>query len=206
MAKSSSSRRWLKRQQNDEYVRKAQQEGLRSRAAFKLLELQEKDRFIKPGMTVVDLGAAPGGWTQVALKLVGERGRVVALDILPMDALAGAEFIQGDFTEEATYNALVEALNNQPVGLIMSDMAPNISGIRDVDQPRAMYLAELAWDFAQKVLAPGGDFLVKLFQGEGFDVYCRQIRSQFDKVVIRKPRASRPKSREMYLLARGYKI
>lgn len=206
MARSKSSNRWLQEHFNDTYVKRAQQEGYRSRAVFKLLEIQDKDNLLRPGMTVVDLGAAPGGWSEVAVRLVGERGRVVALDILPMDAIAGVEFIQGDFREDEVLDRLMERVGNRPVDLVMSDMAPNISGTKAVDQPRAMYLAELALDLARRVLAPGGDFLVKVFQGEDFDAYLREVRGSFGKVMIRKPKASRPRSREVYLLARNYLV
>lgn len=206
MARSKSSNRWLQEHFNDTYVKRAQQEGYRSRAVFKLLEIQDRDNLLRPGMTVVDLGAAPGGWSEVAVRLVGERGRVVALDILPMDAIAGVEFIQGDFREDEVLDRLIERVGNRPVDLVMSDMAPNISGTKAVDQPRAMYLAELALDLARRVLAPGGDFLVKVFQGEDFDAYLREVRGSFGKVMIRKPKASRPRSREVYLLARNYLV
>lgn len=206
MARSKSSNRWLQEHFNDAYVKRAQQEGYRSRAVFKLLEIQDKDNLLRPGMTVVDLGAAPGGWSEAAVRLVGDRGRVVALDILPMDAIAGVEFIQGDFREDEVLARLMECVGNRPVDLVMSDMAPNISGTKAVDQPRAMYLAELALDLARRVLAPGGDFLVKVFQGEDFDSYLREVRGSFGKVMIRKPKASRPRSREVYLLARNYLV
>lgn len=205
MARSKTSGRWLREHFDDEYVKKAQKEGYRSRAVYKLLEIQDKDRILRPGMTVVDLGAAPGGWSQVAAELVGDNGRVVALDILPMDALAGVSFIQGDFREDEPLQALLELLAGRPVDLVMSDMAPNISGMKSVDQPRGIYLVELAIDFARQVLRPGGDLLVKVFQGEGFDEVLKQFRASFDKVVVRKPKASRPRSREVYLLGRGYK-
>lgn len=202
MARSKSSARWLREHFDDPYVKRAQQKGYRARAAFKLEELNARDKLIRPGMCIVDLGAAPGSWSQLAAELMGGRGRIVALDILPMAPLPGVQVLQADFTEDAALAALHEALGGQPVDLVMSDMAPNISGESAVDQPRAMYLAELALDFAGQVLRPGGDFLVKLFQGEGFDAYVRDVRQQFGKVVIRKPKASRPRSREVYLLAR----
>jgi len=205
MKRSKSSQNWLKRHFDDPYVKEAQKAGYRSRAAFKLLELQERSRFLRPGQVVVDLGAAPGGWSQIAVPLVGRKGAVIALDILPMDQLEGVDFIQGDFTEAAVHDELLAHLEGRGVDLVMSDMAPNISGLKAVDQPRAMYLAELALDFALSVLKPGGAFLVKVFQGEGFDDYLRQVRATFDKVVIRKPKASRPKSREVYLLAQGFR-
>lgn len=205
MAKSDSSRRWLQRQQKDIYVKRAQQEGYRSRAAYKLLELNAKDKFLRPGMTVVDLGAAPGGWSQVAASTVGERGHVVALDILPMDALAGVTFLQGDFHEETVLAQLLDTLAGRPVDLVLSDMSPNISGMRVVDQPRGMYLVELAWDFAQRALKAQGSFVVKLFQGEGSDAFYLSLKPQFASVVLRKPPASRGESREMYVVAKGYK-
>lgn len=200
--RSSSSRRWLQEHFSDPYVKQAQQQGYRARAVYKLLELQERDRLIRPGMNIVDLGAAPGSWSQLASEILGGRGSIVALDILPMDPLAGVTVLQADFTEDEALAALQTALAGQPVDLVMSDMAPNISGESAVDQPRAMYLAELALDFAGQVLRPGGDFLVKVFQGDGFDPYLRLLREQFGKVVVRKPKASRPRSREVYLLAR----
>lgn len=205
MARSKSSGRWLREHFDDEYVKKAQKEGYRSRAVYKLQEIQDKDAILRPGMTVVDLGAAPGGWSQLAAELVGDRGKVIALDILAMDALAGVTVIQGDFREDGPLQALLEALAGRPVDLVLSDMAPNISGTRSVDQPRGIYLVELAIDFARQVLRPGGDILLKVFQGEGFDDTLKVLRGEYDKVLIRKPRASRPRSREVYLLGRGYK-
>ena len=202
MARSSSSRRWLKRHHNDEYVQRARREGYRSRAAYKLLELQEKDRFLKPGQVVVDLGAAPGGWSQVAAREVGKGGRVVALDILEMEPLPGVDFIQGDFREDAVAERLTDLLAGRPVDLVLSDMAPNTSGIAAVDQPRAMYLCELALDFARQVLRPGGTLVTKVFQGEGFDQFVRDARQHFGRVHTRKPAASRARSREVYLVAR----
>ena len=204
--RSKSSGRWLQEHFDDEYVKKAQKEGYRSRAVYKLLEIDEKDQLLKPGMTVVDLGAAPGSWSEVAAQRVGEKGTVIALDILPMDSLPGVTFIQGDFREEGPYNALLEALGDSQVDLVMSDMAPNISGMKAVDQPRAMYLAELALELARKVLKPGGDLLVKAFNGEGIDAYKQELRKDFNKLIVRKPRASRPRSPEIYLLARGYNV
>lgn len=206
MAKSKSSRRWLDRHFNDPYVKRAQSEGYRSRAAYKLLELQRRDRLLRPGLRVVDLGAAPGGWSQVAKRLVGDQGQVLALDILPMDELPGVEFILGDFREDAPLAALEQRLGVQPVDLVISDMAPNVSGMNAVDQPRAMYLCELALDFARKVLKPGGALVVKSFHGDGFDQYVRDLRAAFAKVASRKPQASRPRSREVYLVASGRKV
>jgi len=206
MARSKSSHRWLKEHFDDEFVKRAQREGYRSRAVFKLEEIQRKDHILKPGMSVVDLGAAPGGWSQYALGLVGRKGQIVAMDILPMEPLPGVEFLQGDFREEAVLEALLNRLNGREIDLVMSDIAPNITGVDAVDQPRGIYLAELAVDFADRVLRPGGDLLVKLFQGEGFDPLLKDLRARYDKVVMRKPRASRPRSREVYALARGRKI
>ena len=203
MARSKSSKRWLDEHFDDHYVKKAHDAGLRSRAAFKLTELEEKYRLIKPGMVVVDLGAAPGGWSEVAAPLVGANGRVIALDILPMEPINGVEFIEGDFTESEPLEALQAALDGRQADLVLSDMAPNMSGVAVSDQARAMYLAELALDFATAHLKPGGDLLVKVFQGEGFDAFVRQCRESFSKALIKKPDASRPRSREVYLLARG---
>jgi 23S rRNA (uridine2552-2'-O)-methyltransferase len=205
MGKSKSSKRWLKEHFEDPYVKLAKQKGYRSRATFKLLEIQAKDKLIKPGMLVVDLGAAPGGWSEVASKLVGPNGTVLALDILPMAAIGNVEFIQGDFTEITVFEKLLNMINNRNVDLVISDIAPNISGVREVDQPRSMYLAELAADFAHKVLVKGGNFLVKVFQGEGFDGYLKKMRLEYKKVSIQKPQASRPRSKEVYLLASGFK-
>ena len=206
MARSKSSKRWLEEHFDDPYVRQAQLEGLRSRAAFKLTELDEKYRLIAPGMVVVDLGAAPGGWSEVAAPRVGETGRVIALDVLPMEPLPNVEFIQGDFTEDEPLQALESALDGRQADLVLSDMAPNMSGVAVTDQARAMYLAELALDFAVQNLKPGGDLLVKMFQGEGFDAFVATCRKSFARVQIRKPDASRPRSREVYLLARGHLV
>ncbi len=203
--KRSSSKAWLKEHRDDPYVQQAQREGYRSRACYKLLELQERDHLIRPGMTVLDLGSAPGGWSQVAVELVGHRGRVIASDILPMDNLAGVEFIQGDFTEDAVFDAILAAIGEVPVDVVISDMAPNMSGMNAVDQPRSMYLVELALDMARRVLAPGGSFVAKVFHGEGFDELFREARNSFDKVLTRKPKASRPRSREVYLVATGFR-
>ena len=204
--RSKSSRQWLDRHFKDEYVKKAQQEGYRSRAAFKLLEIQERDRLLKPGQTVVDLGAAPGGWSQIAKQIVGAEGAVVALDILEMEPLQGVGFIQGDFREDGPLEQLTDVLAGRQVDLVISDMAPNVSGMSVVDQPRAIYLCELALDFAKQVLKPGGGLVVKVFQGEGFDQYIRDLRICFRQVVTRKPSASRSKSREVYLVAQGYNL
>ena len=206
--RSKSSQRWLKEHFSDPYVKKAQAEGMRSRAAYKLEELVERDRLLKPGMTVVDLGAAPGGWSQwvrQALESMDRErpGRVIALDILEMPPLAGVEFLHGDFREDAVLSALEATLGGDPVDLVLSDMAPNKSGMDAVDQPRIMYLAELAMDFADNHLRPGGTFLIKLFQGTGFDDYLRDLRRRYAKVSIRKPAASRRRSPEVYALAQG---
>lgn len=206
MARSKSSARWLREHFSDEYVKRAQAEGLRSRAAFKLEELLDRDRLLKPGMVVVDLGAAPGGWSQLVRQRLGESGRVFALDILPMQGIGGVEFIEGDFREQAVLDTLTDRLEGTPVDLVLSDMAPNISGIDAADQARAMDLAELAWDFACKCLKPGGSFLVKVFQGRGFDEYVRGLRAGFARVTLRKPKASRARSREVYVLATGRKV
>ena len=205
MKRSKSSRHWLDRHFKDEFVLKSQKEGFRSRAVYKLQEIQERDRIIKPGQVVVDLGAAPGGWSQYAGSLIGSKGRVIALDILPMDPIEDVDFIQGDFREEEVLGQLQALLGDTRVDLVISDMAPNVTGMAVVDQPRSMYLCELALDFAREVLKPGGGIVVKLFQGEGFDQYIRDLRANFTKVVTRKPKASRPKSREVYLVATGFK-
>jgi len=205
-SRSKSSRRWLDEHFDDAYVKQAQQQGYRSRAAFKLLEIQQKDRLIKPGEVVIDLGAAPGGWSQVAAQLVGNSGKVIALDILPMEPIAGVTCLQGDFTEQTVLDHLLNVIGGQKAGLVLSDMAPNISGIKAVDQPRAVYLAELAVDLAQKVLENEGDLLIKVFHGEGFDELLQHIRDLFRKVIIRKPQASRSRSSEVYIMARGFKL
>lgn len=205
MARSKSSRQWLKEHFSDAWVKRSQEEGYRSRASYKLLELQQRDRFIKPGMTVIDLGAAPGGWSQVVANIVGPAGRVIACDLLPMDAVPGVQFIQGDFTDSAVLERLMAELDGARADLVISDMAPNISGVKDIDQPRAMYLAELALDLAKSILSPGAYFLVKVFQGEGFETFQQDLRKSFKSVKARKPAASRARSREIYLLAAGFK-
>ena len=204
--RSQSGERWLKEHFSDPYVKKAQAEGLRSRAAYKLEELLERDRLLKPGMVVVDLGAAPGGWSQFVRQAMGDHGRVVAMDILDMPPLAGVEFLHGDFRDDSVLSQLDALLDGAPVDLVLSDMAPNKSGVDAVDQPRAMYLAELAMDFADRHLKPGGAFLIKLFQGTGFDDYIRELRRRYDKVAIRKPDASRKRSPEVYALGQGKRI
>lgn len=203
--KKSSSRAWLKEHHDDIFVQRAQKEGYRSRAVYKLMEINDKDQVLRRGMSVLDLGSAPGGWSQVAAKLVGEAGRVVASDILSMDALPDVVFVQGDFTEQETYDRIVASLNDKPLDVVLSDMAPNMSGMPEVDQPRSMYLVELATELAERALAPGGAFITKVFQGEGFEPWFRQIRDRFDRVTTRKPEASRPRSREVYIVASGFK-
>ncbi|RMR11628.1 Ribosomal RNA large subunit methyltransferase E, partial [Pseudomonas savastanoi pv. glycinea] len=205
VARSKTSHNWLKEHFDDKYVKMAQKDGYRSRASYKLLEIQEKDKLIRPGMTVIDLGAAPGGWSQVTSRLIGGQGRLIASDILEMDSIPDVTFIQGDFTEDKILEQILEAVGNTQVDLVISDMAPNMSGLSAVDMPRAMFLCELALDLAGRVLRPGGDFLIKVFQGEGFDVYHKDIRKLFDKVQMRKPSSSRDRSREQYLLARGFR-
>lgn len=205
MAKSKSSQDWLKEHFDDPYVKKVQKAGYRSRATFKLEEIDKKDKLIKPGMKVVDLGAAPGGWSDYALRKVGDKGTVVALDILPMTPLTGVHFIQGDFREDSVLDELNAIVNSQQIDLVISDMAPNITGVDAIDQPSSMYLVELALDFALENLAKQGVFLVKVFHGEGFDTFLKTMRASFQKVVTRKPDASRARSREVYLLGRGLK-
>ncbi|RBP83097.1 23S rRNA Um-2552 2'-O-methyltransferase [Marinomonas rhizomae] len=195
----------MKEHFDDPYVKKSQQDGYRSRASYKLIEINDKDKLFKPTMRVVDLGAAPGGWSQVAAKLVGDHGTIVASDILEMAPLPGVSFVQGDFTEQEVYEAILAEIGDEKADLVISDMAPNMSGNSSSDQPQAMYLVELALDMAAQVLRPGGNFLVKVFQGEGFDEYLKTMRAQFGSVVTRKPDASRARSREVYLLGRQYK-
>ncbi len=202
-SKSKSSTAWLKEHFDDYFVNKAKQEGWRSRAVYKLQEIDEKDHLFKSGMTVVDLGAAPGGWSQWTTHKVGESGQVFALDILPVEPFAGVTFIQGDFREDAVYQQLLESLAGREVDVVMSDMAPNMSGNKGVDIPRAMYLVELAVELADQVLRPGGDLLMKVFQGEGYEALLQDLRSKYQRVITRKPKASRPRSKEIYLLARG---
>ena len=203
MARSKSSNRWLQEHFSDPYVKRAQAEGWRSRAVYKLEELIERDRLLKPGMVVVDLGAAPGGWSQMVRSRLGDKGRVIALDILPMQGIGGVDFILGDFREAEVLKTLEDHLDGAPVDLVLSDMAPNLSGMNSVDQPRAMHLAELAEDFASRHLREGGAFLTKLFQGEGFDEYVRRLRRGYERVSMRKPKASRARSPEVYALAVG---
>ena len=205
MKRSKSSSRWLNEHVNDPYVKRAQKDGYRSRASYKLIELNDKDKLIRPGMLVMDLGSAPGGWSQVAGKIVGDHGRVIASDILPMDPLDNVDFIQGDFTDEAVFQQILAKLNGRQPDLIISDIAPNISGVAAADQAASMYLVELTLDMVRQVLKPGGNYAVKVFQGEGSDEFLRDVRSSFEKVMIRKPEASRPRSREVYLVAKGFK-
>ncbi|MCX7075916.1 MAG: 23S rRNA (uridine(2552)-2'-O)-methyltransferase RlmE [Methylococcales bacterium] len=205
MARSKSSNRWMQEHFDDEYVKMAQVQGYRSRAVFKLKEINEKDNLIKNGMNIVDLGAAPGGWSQLARQLMGKSGQLIALDILPIEPLEGVTTILGDFREESVLNALYVELAGAPIHLIMSDMAPNMSGNKATDQARSIYLGELALDMAKTVLAKQGTFLVKLFQGEGFEAFHKEVQAAFTQVIIRKPKASRPRSNEVYILAKGYR-
>lgn len=205
MARSKTSKKWLDEHVNDPYVKKAQSDGYRSRASYKLIEINEKDKLFRPGSIVMDLGSAPGGWSQVVAPLLGDNGHVIASDILPMDSIIGVDFIQGDFTEDSVYEQILSSLKGEKVDLVMSDMAPNMSGVNTTDQYSSMYLVELALDMARNVLKPGGHFCAKVFQGVGYEEYAKDVRSSFDKVVVRKPAASRPRSREVYLVAKGFK-
>jgi 23S rRNA (uridine2552-2'-O)-methyltransferase len=205
MARSKSSSQWMQEHFDDEYVKLAQAQGYRSRAVFKLAEIHEKDQLIKTGMNIVDLGAAPGGWSQYAQQRLGKNNKLVALDILQMDTIEGVDFIQGDFREQAVLDELYKVLEGMPIHLVLSDMAPNMSGNKAIDQPCSLYLCELALDTAKTVLAKNGSFLVKVFQGAGFDDFHREVQQNFAKVVIRKPKASRPRSNEVYILAKGFK-
>lgn len=205
MPRTKSSSEWLRRHVNDPFVKQAQLDGYRSRSAYKLIELNEKDRLIKPGMRILDLGSAPGGWSQVAGKLVGKKGRVLATDILPMDPIPNVDFIQGDFTDEAIIEQLFTWLGGGRFDLIISDIAPNLSGIDSADQAGSMYFLELALDTVRKTLKPGATFAAKMFQGSGSDDYVKELRESFEKVLIRKPAASRAQSREVYIVAKGFK-
>ncbi|MGF0239933.1 23S rRNA (uridine(2552)-2'-O)-methyltransferase RlmE [Rhodococcus sp. IEGM1300] len=205
MARSKTSLKWLQRHVNDPYVKQAQKDGYRSRASYKLLEVQEKYKLIRPGMSVVDLGAAPGGWSQVTSRLIGGQGRLIASDILEMDSIPDVTFIQGDFTQDEVLAQILEAVGNSQVDLVISDMAPNMSGTPEVDMPKAMFLCELALDLATRILKPGGNFVIKVFQGEGFDAYVKDARQKFDKVQMIKPDSSRGSSREQYMLAWGFR-
>ena len=204
MARSKHSKKWLKEHFEDAYVKKRLQDGYRSRASYKLLEIQRKDRLIEPGMDVLDLGASPGSWSQVAIKLVGPRGKVFASDLLPMEKIVGVNFTQGDFTDQVVCDALLEELAGSPLDLVISDMAPNTSGVQEIDQPKSIYLSELALELARSVLKPEGSFLVKVFQGEGLSAYQAELKHSFRAIKVRKPAASRARSRELYLLARGF--
>ncbi len=209
MARSKSSGHWLKEHFDDEFVKRSQKEGYRSRAIYKLQEIQQKDNLIRANMQVVDLGAAPGGWSQYAVELVGQNGRVVASDILPLDPLPFVEFVKGDFTEESVLNEILDVLNkdekNFKADVVISDMAPNMTGVEATDQPRSIYLCELSLDMACQILKTGGSFVAKVFQGEGSDAFLNEVKNHFNKVKIRKPRASRPRSREVYVVAQGFK-
>ncbi|MDC9727796.1 MAG: 23S rRNA (uridine(2552)-2'-O)-methyltransferase RlmE [Methyloprofundus sp.] len=205
MARSKSSNGWMQEHLNDEYVKKAKAMGYRSRATFKLIEVVEKDKIIQSGMNIVDLGAAPGGWSEYARKLVGKKQRVIALDILDIDPIEGVDFIQGDFRENEVYDQLNTLLDGAPINVVLSDMAPNMSGNKAIDQPSAMYLCELALETAENILVEGGSFLVKVFQGVGFEAYQKQVEASFSKVIIRKPKSSRARSNEVYILAKGFK-
>lgn len=205
MARSKSSKRWLNEHVSDPYVKQAQVDGYRSRASYKLIEILDKDQLLPKQGTVLDLGSAPGGWSQVVATRLQAKGRIIASDILPMDSIADVHFIQGDFTEQEIYDEIVIALDSRPVDFIMSDMAPNLSGIDATDQAASMYLVELALDMARNTLKPEGSFLAKVFQGEGYETYLKDLRSSFDKVLVRKPKASRPRSREVYLVGKGFR-
>lgn len=205
MKRGKSSQRWLERQRNDPYVKQAKNLGYRSRAAFKLLEIDDRDRLLRSGLRVIDLGAAPGGWSQVVAARLGGRGRVIALDVLPMDPIPGVDFIEADFTEADALALLEQQLGAEPVDLVLSDMAPNVSGLRAVDQPRSIHLCELALDLATQTLRPGGNLVMKAFHGEGFDALVRSLRGAFARVASRKPDSSRSGSRETYLVAKGFR-
>lgn len=205
MSRTKSSQRWLARNARDKYVKRARQEGARSRAIYKIEEIDRRDRLLRPGMTVVDLGAAPGGWSQYVKSRVGDSGRVVSLDILPMEPIVGVEIIEGDFTQQPVLDSLLSRLNDKKVDLVISDMAPNMTGVASVDQARSMHLAELALEFVDKALSPGGSLMIKTFQGAGFNEFHAQLRRRFEKVLVRKPSASRAESREIYLLGRGFR-
>src|SRR3990167_614348 len=200
-----SNRHWIDRHLNDPYVQKARSAGYPSRSAFKLLEIQEKYSILKPGMRVVDVGAAPGGWSMVAKEIVGQHGQVIAIDVLPLQITSQINFIQGDFTQETVYQQLMDLVDNQPIEVVISDIAPEMSGVRSVDQPKSMYLVELAWDFARQLLAPGGAFFCKFFQGAGCETFIKQVKSQA-KVKMIKPDSSRASSREQYLLGRDFHL
>ena len=205
MSRSKSSQKWLQEHHDDQYVLQARKEGYRSRAVYKLIELQQKDKLLKPGMFVLDLGAAPGGWSEYVSQFGGPKGRLIAIDILPIDPIAGVEIIQGDFTEANTLEQVLDLVDRKPVDLVLSDMAPNLSGVDSVDQPRSMYLGELAFELAKGCLAKDGQFVVKLFQGEGYETLISSFKSMFKSVKYRKPDASRARSREIYAVCSGLK-
>ena len=205
MAKSKTSKKWMEEHVNDPYVKRAQVDGYRSRASYKLIEINEKDNLFKAGNVVMDLGSAPGGWSQIVARVVGDSGRVIASDILPMDSIIGVDFIQGDFTTDEVYEQILALLGDRKVDVVISDMAPNMSGVNTTDQFSSMYLVELALDMARNVLKPGGSFCAKVFQGVGYEEYAKDVRTSFSKVLVRKPAASRPRSREVYLVAKGFK-
>ncbi|MCR4347397.1 MAG: RlmE family RNA methyltransferase [Sulfuricaulis sp.] len=205
MPRTKSSQRWLARNAKDKYVKRAREEGARSRAIYKLEEIDRRDHLLRPDMTVIDLGAAPGGWSQYVKSRVGESGRVLALDILPMEPIVGVEFIEGDFTEQPVLDLLMQRIQGKPVDLVISDLAPNMTGVASVDQARGMNLAELVLEFSDKSLKPGGSLLIKAFQGSGFNELYAQLRRRFEKLVARKPSASRAESKEIYLLGRGFR-
>ncbi|MFQ3250494.1 23S rRNA (uridine(2552)-2'-O)-methyltransferase RlmE [Glaciecola sp.] len=205
MARSKTSKNWLDEHVNDPYVKKAQVDGYRSRASYKLIEINEKDKLFRPGNVVMDLGSAPGGWSQIVVPLIGDSGRVIASDILPMDGIVGVTFIQGDFTEESVYHEILETLDGNKADVVVSDMSPNLSGVNTTDQYSSIYLVELALDMARNVLKPGGSFCAKVFQGVGYEEYVKDVRTSFSKVLVRKPAASRPRSREVYIVAKGFK-
>ncbi|MFB0912868.1 MAG: 23S rRNA (uridine(2552)-2'-O)-methyltransferase RlmE [Glaciecola sp.] len=205
MARSKTSKQWMDEHVNDPYVKKAKIDGYRSRASYKIIEINEKDKLIRPGNIVMDLGSAPGGWSQVVAKLVGESGRVIASDILPMDGILGVSFVQGDFTEAAVYDHILSMLNGDKVDVVVSDMSPNLSGVNTTDQYSSIYLVELALDMVRNVLKPSGSFCAKVFQGVGYEEYVKDVRKSFDKVIVRKPAASRARSREVYIVGKGFK-
>lgn len=205
MAKPKPGKKWMEEHLNDPYVKKAQVDGYRSRASYKLIEINEKDKLYQSGNIVMDLGSAPGGWSQVIAPVVGSKGRVIASDILPMDGIVGVSFIQGDFTDERVYDAIVNLLGEDRVDTVVSDMAPNLSGVNTTDQYSSIYLVELALDMARNVLKPGGCFCAKVFQGVGYEEYVKDVRKSFSKVIIRKPAASRARSREVYVIGKGFK-
>lgn len=205
MARSKTSKQWMDEHVNDPYVKRAKTDGYRSRASYKIIEINEKDKIIRAGNIVMDLGSAPGGWSQVVAPLVGDLGRVIASDILPMDGIIGVTFIQGDFTEAEVYDDILSTLNGDKVDVVVSDMSPNLSGVNTTDQYSSIYLVELALDMARNVLKPGGSFCAKVFQGVGYEEYAKEVRKSFDKVAVRKPAASRARSREVYIVGKGFK-